>query len=97
MRLDTLRVPTPCREDWEAMHGDEQARHCGVCDQTVTNLSALTRPEAEAELTRLGQLRSSCVRFLRAPTGEIITRTTQQEQLLALLRAMGQQKPEGDP
>ncbi len=93
MRLETLRVPAPCHEDWDRMQGDERSRHCASCDKRVTNLSELTRPEAEAELDRLAEQPSACVRVLRSPTGEITTRSSQQAEFLALLQALMAQKP----
>ena len=49
-RLESLRIPKPCPEDWRRMSGDDRSRFCGVCAKDVTNLSACTREEAEAFL-----------------------------------------------
>jgi hypothetical protein len=97
MRLDTLRVLAPCHEDWETMRGDDRSRHCAVCDQRVTNLSELARSEAEETLSHLATQPSACVRYLQAPTGEIATRSTLQEQFLALLQEMAARPPETTP
>ena len=45
--LDRIDVRVPCAEDWNAMTGDDRARHCGRCKLTVYNLSAMTHDEAE--------------------------------------------------
>src|SRR5690242_16906019 len=59
--LENIRVASPCKEDWNAMQGDDRARHCLRCDQNVYNLSDMTREEAEALiLAKEGKL---CVRY----------------------------------
>lgn len=69
--LDNVHVAAPCSANWEEMNGDEQARHCGLCQLNVYNLSAMTRHEAEKLLVeREGRL---CVRFYRRADGTIIT------------------------
>jgi hypothetical protein len=69
--LDNIRIAAPCRADWNAMTGDEHARHCNQCDKQVFNLSEMTRPEAEALiLEKNGQL---CARYYKRHDGTIIT------------------------
>jgi hypothetical protein len=89
MTLRALRVREPCHEDWEAMVGDERARLCASCDKRVTNLSELTRAEAEAALSTPAPDGSLCVRFTRDAGGDVITRTTHQERLVGLLHRLG--------
>ena len=36
-----------CNEDWHGMAGTARERFCGECQRTVTNLSAMTRRQAE--------------------------------------------------
>jgi hypothetical protein len=58
--------------------GDERTRHCGQCNLAVHNISAMTRPEAEAFLARhfdgdkniRGRL---CAQFYRRADGTILT------------------------
>jgi hypothetical protein len=70
--LKRVRVSVPCAAEWERMRGDERVRFCERCELNVYNLSALTRREAEALVTRTeGRL---CVRFYRRADGTIITR-----------------------
>ncbi|MDI1479542.1 hypothetical protein [Polyangium sp. y55x31] len=98
MKLSTLRIAEPCHEDWQAMTGDERARQCERCDLHVTNLSELTRAEAERLLstrTREGQL---CVRYTRDAQGAVVTRTTQQERMVSTLWMLAQRRhAEGKP
>jgi len=69
--LDNIRTASPCRSDWNAMAGDERARHCNQCDKQVFNLSEMTRSEAEALIIEKdGQL---CARYYRRHDGTIIT------------------------
>jgi hypothetical protein len=71
VRLANLKVASPCHEDWNAMTGDERARHCASCNLTVFNLSSMTTEDAETLLaahhTRL------CVRFYQRADGTVIT------------------------
>jgi hypothetical protein len=53
------------------MHGDERVRFCDECKLNVYNLSALTRPQAEALVAKHeGRL---CVRYFQRSDGTIIT------------------------
>jgi hypothetical protein len=68
--LDNIRIATPCRADWNAMVGDERARHCNQCDKQVFDLSSLTRAEAEALIVeKAGEL---CARFYQRHDGTIL-------------------------
>src|SRR5262245_65199390 len=65
--LDNLRIASPCPADWNAMTGDDRARHCAACKKTVYNVSGLTRDEAEALIVEHnGQL---CVRYFQRHDG----------------------------
>lgn len=69
--LDGLRVASPCAASWERMQGDERSRFCSLCGLNVYNLSAMTRPEAEALAARReGRL---CVRFFKRADGTVLT------------------------
>lgn len=72
IRLEQIHIPAPCSQSWEAMTGEEQARFCEHCQKSVHNLSAMTRPEAERLVTRLGG--NLCVRIEARADGSIITR-----------------------
>lgn len=68
--LDNIRVASPCRADWNAMTGDDRARHCADCDKDVFNLSGMTRDEAEALIVaKAGNL---CVRYYQRSDGTIL-------------------------
>src|SRR5688500_10261308 len=70
--LDDISIPVHCPVSWEGMSGDERARFCPTCSQTVHNLSAMTREEAAALVAAEGA--SACVRFYRRPDGTLVTR-----------------------
>jgi len=73
LRLDSLRVATPCTADWDNMVAtpDARVRFCGQCEKNVYNLSEMTRVEAEALVhAREGRM---CVRFFRREDGTVLT------------------------
>ena len=72
LSLDSIRVASPCSADWNAMPGDERVRFCGSCQKNVYDLSAMTRPEAQALIFATeGNL---CAQFYRRADGTILTR-----------------------
>jgi hypothetical protein len=74
--LPRLRIASPCREDWNAMVGDERVRRCSRCEKDVFDLSALTSAEAESLLAShraLPEGGTPCVRFYRRSDGTILT------------------------
>lgn len=83
--LSALRVSEPCHAEWAAMDGDLRSRHCAACDLHVTDLSQLTRAEAEALLTTRTPGGRVCVRYTVDAAGQVVTRTTQQQRLVDLL------------
>lgn len=69
MRIEEVKIDSPCDADWGAMHGDEKRRFCDACAKSVHHLSAMTRREAEALLeTREAGL---CVRYCHDEAGEV--------------------------
>ena len=69
--LDVIQVPNPCPEKWATMRGDDEVRHCDVCEKNVYNLSAMSTARAEALLEeREGRV---CVRFYRRADGTVST------------------------
>jgi hypothetical protein len=70
--LDNIKVASPCSADWNAMTGDDRARHCGSCNKTVFNLSGMSRDEAESLIVeKTGAL---CVRYFQRKDGTILTK-----------------------
>lgn len=69
--LEDVRVATPCPANWDDMVGDDVTRFCGGCGKNVTNLSAMTRDDAEAFLGR-AHAANPCVRFYRRVDGTIM-------------------------
>lgn len=70
-RLSSVKVASPCTADWDSMLGSDRVRFCGQCQLNVYNLSAMSKIDAEALITRTeGRL---CIRFYRRNDGSIIT------------------------
>jgi hypothetical protein len=71
VRLEDVRIASPCSANWGEMTGDERVRFCGKCEKNVYNLSAMSRDEAEALLQKSeGRL---CVRFYQRADGTVMT------------------------
>lgn len=73
MRSTQLRVLSPCHENYDAMRGGGATRFCEQCEKSVTNLSELTRAEAQRFLERnVGK--KVCVRYRKRRDGEVVFR-----------------------
>jgi hypothetical protein len=70
--FDELAIDEPCGESWEAMPGDETARHCARCDREVHDLSAMAREDAQRLVD--GADGPLCVRFRRREDGTLASR-----------------------
>jgi len=70
MHRDDVIIPSPCSADWSEMRGDARRRLCELCDQHVHDLSAMTERRARAVMAEP----EVCVRYLHAPSGEIVHR-----------------------
>ena len=70
--LENVVVAAPCKASWSNMKGDERARHCAKCDQTVYDLSALTRDQAESLIREKNG--SLCARYYKRADGTILTK-----------------------
>ena len=69
--LDSIGVAAPCKAAWDDMAGTDRVRACGLCKLSVYDMSAMSRPEAEALVqAREGRL---CVRFFRRADGKVLT------------------------
>ncbi len=70
--LDSVKIASPCSQDWNEMIGTERKRFCGECKLNVYNLSGMPRNEAENLLLNSeGRL---CVRFFRRADGTVLTK-----------------------
>jgi hypothetical protein len=68
--LEQVRVASPCSAAWEEMHGDDRVRFCAECQLNVYNLSAMSVPEAAAQVReKEGRV---CVRFYARKDGTIL-------------------------
>ncbi|HEX4456975.1 MAG TPA: hypothetical protein VIA18_03350 [Polyangia bacterium] len=71
VRLESLRIATPCSADWQEMKGDDYVRFCGRCEKNVYDLSALSREAAEQLVAeKEGRM---CVRFYQRADGTVLT------------------------
>lgn len=73
MARRSLRLRFACDEDWERLDGDERQRHCASCEQTVHDLSVMTRREA-TELFR-ERPPGLCVRYSHDGKGRVLFRS----------------------
>ncbi len=70
--LSSIKIASPCSQDWNEMIGTERKRFCGECKLNVYNLSGMTRNEAENLLLNSeGRL---CVRFFKRADGTVLTK-----------------------
>ena len=79
MKTKHLPIENPCPASWDAMEGDDLARHCAHCDKTVHNLSAMSRAQAirlmkEAECS--GE--SLCVLYQHTTEGDVLFKSALQ-------------------
>lgn len=70
--LNRVMIQSPCTANWDAMSGDARSRHCGLCNLSVYNLSAMSTTEAETLLQSHGSGRL-CVRYYQRPDGTVMT------------------------
>src|SRR5438128_5187848 len=72
IRLDQVRVASPCSASWETMAGDERVRFCSRCEKNVYNLSALSAAAAQTLIDEY-EGPQLCIRFHRRKDGTILT------------------------
>jgi hypothetical protein len=70
--LDSVRVASPCKADWDAMSGDDTVRFCGGCQKNVYDLSSMTREDAE-RFVREREGAGACIRMHRRKDGTLLT------------------------
>lgn len=73
INLDSVRIASPCKANWNEMSGDERSRHCRECKLNVYNVAGLTKKEAEALLEKAAGGQRVCMRLARRADGTIIT------------------------
>ncbi len=76
--FDSIDVPDPCPQSWDAMHGEDKARFCANCEKDIYNFSAMTRNEAKKLLQ---SKESVCVRIEKSADGKIKTLKKQFHQI----------------
>lgn len=63
--IDSVRVQSPCGEDWAGMAGSDQVRFCSHCAKNVNNLSEMTRKDARKLVLASGG--NLCIRYVQHP------------------------------
>jgi len=71
--LNRIEVASPCHESWDEMTGDQRERHCDRCEQTVYDLSGMTRDAAQSLVAKTQNGEQVCVRFRRRADGTVLT------------------------
>lgn len=69
--LEEIKIARPCRADWNAMTGDEQARFCGSCHKNVYDISQMSRAAAEQLIAE--KEGNVCIRLYRRADGTVMT------------------------
>lgn len=70
MKRDELKIQSPCHENYDAMSGDGPRRFCASCSTHVTNLSDMTREDAQA-FVEASRGQSVCIRYRFDQTGNV--------------------------
>ncbi|MGB7200935.1 MAG: ankyrin repeat domain-containing protein [Pyrinomonadaceae bacterium] len=63
--IDSVKVGSPCGEDWKQMSGNARVRFCSHCSKHVNNLSEMTRKEAARFVRGAGG--DICIRYITDP------------------------------
>jgi len=71
LSLDQIEIAEPCPASWNKMRGNNSARFCQHCRKFVHDLSAMPQEQAEQLVCQSGA--NLCIRFQRAPDGQIMT------------------------
>ncbi len=82
--LDNVKLAYSCPLAWDKLVGGESRRHCGDCDKHVTNLSAMTRGQAQTWLVEQ-QSAPICIRVEVDQKGRSVHRPTLRNAALAAL------------
>ncbi len=68
-RMRAPKIDYSCPRAWASLAGDDGQRHCSQCDQTVTNLSAMTPSAARGFVD---QHPTACLRFVADERGRVV-------------------------
>jgi len=61
--INTIQLPKPCHQDWNAMEPNEQGRHCLACCKTVVDFTN-REPEEIMQYLKANVGREVCGRFI---------------------------------
>ena len=79
--IDSVKVGSPCSENWNQMQGTDKIRLCSHCAKHVNNLSEMTRKQATRLV--LASNGNICIRYIADP---VTRRPMFAEQLLQITR-----------
>lgn len=69
-------IAAPCDVPWSSMKGDDKTRHCGECDRSVHNLSAMSKDELQAFLHAIVNAPANanlpCISMFARPDGTVL-------------------------
>jgi hypothetical protein len=71
MKREELKIASPCHENFDNMQGAGAKRFCDSCSKHVTNLSDMTKNDADKFLKESAGT-SVCVRYQVNRTGEVV-------------------------
>lgn len=71
MKREELKIASPCHENFDDMQGAGAKRFCDSCSKHVTNLSDMTKNDADKFLKESAGT-SVCVRYQVNRTGEVV-------------------------
>jgi hypothetical protein len=69
--LKQVTIPSPCRENWDSMTGDNRTRFCQNCGKSAFNLAAMTHDEAASLVAEQGH--DLCAQVTRRKDGSVVT------------------------
>lgn len=79
--IDSVKVGSPCSENWDEMQGNDKARFCSHCTKHVNNISEMTQKEA-TRMVRASDY-NICIRYKVDP---VTKRPIFAEQLFQITR-----------
>lgn len=71
IKLEQIKIASPCPASWKDMIGDEQVRFCSLCSKNVYNLSSMSKVELETLVNQMGG--KLCARIFLRKDGSVMT------------------------
>ena len=70
LKLEDIRIVSPCPALWSEMNGTDRIRHCNICGKNVFNISEMSRAEAR---TLINKEKQFCARIFVRKDGSVMT------------------------